>query len=77
MQFIQFIGILFFQFCPYVRGNSQYLVSTGGDGCLCLWEFDTTTKVFKSVTAFYFQLFSIYIEMLIDCLDAKIVFRIL
>ncbi|KAH8021542.1 hypothetical protein HPB51_015938 [Rhipicephalus microplus] len=36
------------RFCPYPKGNRQFLVSTGNDGCACFWDYSSSTKSFKS-----------------------------
>ncbi|XP_013777626.1 PH-interacting protein-like [Limulus polyphemus] len=36
------------QFCPYPKGSLHYLISTGNDGCVCFWQWNTnTTNVFN------------------------------
>ncbi|BFZ25162.1 hypothetical protein BsWGS_28200 [Bradybaena similaris] len=35
------------QFCPKPSGDTRYLVSTGSDGCVCFWQFNSRTNVFS------------------------------
>ncbi|XP_076307639.1 PH-interacting protein-like [Tachypleus tridentatus] len=36
------------QFCPYPKGSLHYLISTGNDGCVCFWQWNTNaTNVFN------------------------------
>uniref|UniRef100_A0A131YZQ4 Bromodomain and WD repeat domain containing protein 1/3 n=1 Tax=Rhipicephalus appendiculatus TaxID=34631 RepID=A0A131YZQ4_RHIAP len=35
------------RFCPYPKGDRQYLVSTGNDGCACFWDYSSSTKSFN------------------------------
>ncbi|CAI9738520.1 PH-interacting protein-like isoform X2 [Octopus vulgaris] len=35
------------QFSPQTRGDIRYLSSTGGDGCVCFWEWKASTNVFN------------------------------
>ncbi|XP_064473415.1 bromodomain and WD repeat-containing protein 3-like [Ornithodoros turicata] len=35
------------RFCPYPKGNRQFLVSTGNDGCVLFWDYSSTTKTFN------------------------------
>ncbi|XP_074644765.1 PH-interacting protein-like [Tubulanus polymorphus] len=34
------------QFCPMMRGNNRWLMSTGGDGCVCFWQLNNETRSF-------------------------------
>ncbi|CAN7989266.1 unnamed protein product [Ixodes hexagonus] len=36
------------RFCPYPRGERQFLVSTGNDGCVCFWDYSSSRKSFNS-----------------------------
>lgn len=36
------------RFCPYPRGERQFLVSTGNDGCVCFWDYSSSRKNFNS-----------------------------
>ncbi|XP_052810053.1 PH-interacting protein-like isoform X2 [Mya arenaria] len=36
------------QFSPMVRGNRRYLASTGGDACVCFWEWTANDNVFNA-----------------------------
>ncbi|XP_065293659.1 bromodomain and WD repeat-containing protein 3 isoform X1 [Dermacentor albipictus] len=35
------------RFCPYPKGDRQFLVSTGNDGCACFWDYSSSTKSFN------------------------------
>ncbi|XP_076372727.1 bromodomain and WD repeat-containing protein 3-like isoform X2 [Tachypleus tridentatus] len=35
------------QFCPYPKGSLRYLISTGNDGCVCFWQWNTKTNIFN------------------------------
>lgn len=35
------------RFCPYPRGARQFLVSTGNDGCVCFWDYSSSSKIFN------------------------------
>ncbi|CAH1798894.1 unnamed protein product [Owenia fusiformis] len=35
------------QFCPLVRGDTRFLASTGGDGCVCFWQWNVVTNTFN------------------------------
>lgn len=35
------------RFCPYPKGERQFLVSTGNDGCVCFWDYSSSTKNFN------------------------------
>ncbi|CAN7983895.1 unnamed protein product [Ixodes pacificus] len=39
------------RFCPYPRGERQFLVSTGNDGCVCFWDYSSSRKSFNSEPA--------------------------
>ncbi|GFR63055.1 bromodomain and WD repeat-containing protein 3-like [Elysia marginata] len=34
------------QFCPKPQGSTRYLISTGNDGCVCFWHWNTITNEF-------------------------------
>ncbi|ESP01057.1 hypothetical protein LOTGIDRAFT_140025, partial [Lottia gigantea] len=36
------------QFCPQCKGETRYLLSTGGDGCVCFWTWNVVTNKFNS-----------------------------
>ena len=40
-------SVIVFQFSPMVRGDKRYLMSTGGDGCVCFWAYNLNTNKFK------------------------------
>ncbi|KAK2154938.1 hypothetical protein LSH36_253g03021 [Paralvinella palmiformis] len=36
------------QFCPYQRGNTRFLASTGGDGGVCFWKWQVDSNKFDN-----------------------------
>ena len=45
------------QFCPLVRGDTRYLLSTGADACVCFWMWNLKSKNFKYVISFAYIAF--------------------
>ncbi|XP_053397072.1 bromodomain and WD repeat-containing protein 3-like isoform X3 [Mercenaria mercenaria] len=43
------------QFSPMVKGNRRYLASTGGDACVCFWEWNVTDNSFNSKPVKYIE----------------------
>ncbi|KAL3881699.1 hypothetical protein ACJMK2_028102 [Sinanodonta woodiana] len=36
------------KFSPFIKGDSRYLSSTGGDGCVCFWEWNAKRNSFHN-----------------------------
>ncbi|KAJ8027105.1 Bromodomain and WD repeat-containing protein 3 [Holothuria leucospilota] len=35
------------EFSPYNQGTKRYMATTGADGCICFWQWDSETSVFN------------------------------
>lgn len=42
-----------------VKGSLRYMVSTGADGTVCFWQWDTDSMKFKYVTGLLINLYAI------------------
>lgn len=47
------------QFSPMVKGSLRYMVSTGADGTVCFWQWDTDSMKFKYVNGLLVNLYAI------------------
>lgn len=47
------------QFSPMVKGSLRYMVSTGADGTVCFWQWDTDSMKFKYVNGLLVKLYPI------------------